>query len=247
MGMYPQERDNPADFYMDRIADSADRCVEVWQQHAARQGNDDGSQGQDLGPAAAAAAEAVEAAGGARGSKLYSERSVSISTGINGKLQDIASAGHSVSAEELEAVLAECGVLGDVKTQSKLLLEAYDKSQTGYLSGPELNTLLQQIQNDERGASFWKQLVMAHNRSINQQLNRPISILIELGTVSFAGALMGFAAKNPYTGIIVKPYTLLSPANQVVLVPMSAMFVGMAVGLAAAPTGVHSFGSELVV
>ena len=26
MGFYPKERDNPADFYMDRIAESADRC-----------------------------------------------------------------------------------------------------------------------------------------------------------------------------------------------------------------------------
>ena len=65
--------------------------------------------------------------------------------------------------------------------------------------------------------------------------------------VSFAGALMGFASKNPYTGILVAPYTIISPANQVVLVPMTAMFAGMAVGLAAAPTGVHAFGSELVV
>jgi len=38
---------------------------------------------------------------------------------------------------------------------------------------------------------------MAFVRSLSQQLNRPVSIGIELGTVSFAGALMGFAAKNP--------------------------------------------------
>ena len=61
---------------------------------------------------------------------------------------------------------------------------------------------------------------MAHNRSLRQQLNNPVSLLIELGTVSFAGAMMGFASKNPYTGILVQPYTLLSPANQVAALPL---------------------------
>jgi len=153
----------------------------------------------------------------------------------------------SKALSDLEEVLRDAGVFGDVKTQAKLLIEAYDKSQTGFLSTDELKLLLAQVEKDERGAPFWKQCVMAHNRALKQQLNKPISLILELGTVSFAGCLMGFAAKNPYTGILVSPYTLISPANQVTLVPMSAMFVGMAVGLSAAPTGVATFGSELVV
>jgi hypothetical protein len=40
---------------------------------------------------------------------------------------------------------------------------------------------------------------MAHHRPFAQQLNNPVAIAIELGTVSFAGAFMGFAAKIPYT------------------------------------------------
>ena len=62
-------------------------------------------------------------------------------------------------------------------------MEAYDKSQTGFLSATELDDLLYQIESDKRGAPFFKQAMMAHNRSLKQQLNRPVSSLIELGTV----------------------------------------------------------------
>ena len=38
----------------------------------------------------------------------------------------------------------------------------------------ELEKLLNQIELDERGAPFWKQLALAHGRSIKQQLNNPV-------------------------------------------------------------------------
>ena len=62
-------------------------------------------------------------------------------------------------------------------------MEAYDKAQTGFLSATELDDLMCQIESDQRGAPFFKQAIMAHNRGLKQQLNRPVSLLIELGTV----------------------------------------------------------------
>ena len=151
---------------------------------------------------------------------------MTIGSGVNSRLHHFAERGKTLKANALERALADAGVFGDLKVQANLLIEAYDTEGTGTLKGDDLEKLVAQIEKDERGAPFWKQCAMAHTRSVVQQLNNPVAIAIELGTVSFAGALMGFAAKNPYTGILVAPYTLLSPANQVVLVPMSAMFAG---------------------
>ena len=73
-----------------------------------------------------------------------------------------------------------------------------------------------------------------------------MALLIEFGTISVAGFFIGFCSRQPFTGILLSPYSLMSPSNQAVLVPLAAMFVGIAIGLAASPTGVYAFGSELV-
>jgi hypothetical protein len=251
---------------MDRIAESGDRCVEVWKEHVSGEGvkargvrdneptasSSSPSSNNPLGGnngATGTESEDVEPNDG--GSELTElDRRITIGGAMNSGLQTLVSTGRGCTVDELVGILKAAGVFGNLQVQANLLMEIYGNSSggtAGSLSQDELNLLLRQITTDERGAPFWKQVVMAHNRSLKQQLNKSVSLLIEFGTVSFAGALMGFAAKNPYTGILVSPYTLISPANQVVLVPMSAMFVGMAVGLSAAPTGVDSFGSELVV
>ena len=128
-----------------------------------------------------------------------------------------------------------------------MLVDAYDDDGAGVLDGAQRARLLAQVRGGTRGASRPRQAALAHARSLTQQLNATTSLAIELATVSFAGALMGFASKNPYNGILRAPYTPLSASSQVVLVPQQAMFVGMAVGLAAAPPGVGAIGRELVV
>jgi energy-coupling factor transporter ATP-binding protein EcfA2 len=308
LGYMPTERDNPADFYMDRIAESGDVCVKAWADHvssghASRLSRADstppggiappwsgvgGNSGSVSAPLLHVSEDLDTSGGGLR---------MTIGSGVNSRLHHFTDHGKTMKAKDLERALEDAGVFGDLKVQANLLIEAYDTEGAGTLKGDDLEKLVAQIDKDERGAPFWKQCAMAHTRSVVQQLNNPVAIAIELGTVSLAGALMGFAAKNPYTGILVAPYTLLSPANQVVLVPMSAMFTGglkkekkmteqlseqlserkspsqekeepskcnfnflsfffygscfslsgMAVGLSAAPTGVNSFGSELVV
>lgn len=254
LGFMPTARDNPADFYMDRIAEAGDKCVQVWAAHvdsghASRlsravstppggiappwQGGggggsfiSGGGSGGSFGGGGARnplLPESVDASG-----DLDGEGGVrmTIGSGVNSRLQDLAERGRSVGAADLEKALGDAGVFGDLKVQANLLIESYALDGSGTLQGDGLKKLVAQLDKDERGAPFWKQCAMAHHRSLAQQLNNPVAIAIELGTVSFAGALMGFAAKNPYTGILVAPYTLISPANQVVLVPMTAMFAG---------------------
>lgn len=185
MGFYPKERDNPADFYMDRIAESADRCVEVWQQHAANSARANEATNSTAGghtPSTEAALRQSHSSGSDSRASTYIRRST-IGTGVRSKLHNFADEARDVSEADLAEVLAECGVFGDIRTQAKLLMEAYDKSQTGFLSATELDDLLYQIESDKRGAPFFKQAMMAHNRSLKQQLNRPVSLLIELGTV----------------------------------------------------------------
>jgi len=252
LGYMPTERDNPADYYMDRIAESGDVCVKAWAEHvssghASRLSRADstppggvappwngvGGNGHSHDPLGGALKSGAASSPRAPllqvsedGAPGESGVRMTIGSGVNTRLHDFADRGKSMQAKDLERALGDAGVFGDLRVQANLLIEAYDTEGAGTLKGDDLQKLVAQLDKDERGAPFWKQCVMAHNRSVVQQLNNPVAIAIELGTVSFAGALMGFAAKNPYTGILIAPYTLISPANQVVLVPMSAMFAG---------------------
>jgi len=58
---------------------------------------------------------------------------------------------------------------------------------------------------------------------------------------------MGFAGKGAYQGVLVDPYTLISPSPQETIVPQMGMFINMAIGLAAASAGVKVFGEEQIV
>ena len=50
-----------------------------------------------------------------------------------------------------------------------------------------------------------------------------------------------------YAGMYIPPYTLLSPSPFYWPVPQYGLMIGMAVGLAAAPSGVQVFGEEMPI
>ena len=98
-----------------------------------------------------------------------------------------------------------------------------------------------------RGASFLRQLVLCHNRSLLQQLRQPSWLALELGVSVFAGGMMGIAATavdELFSGILQPPFTPLSPAPNVQLLPSLGFFIAMAVGIAGSPAAVRAFGEE---
>ena len=92
--MIPSERDNPADFYMDRIAESADRCVEVWKTNVNEDGEERGSM----------AARALEQRRSSEAERRSATDRMTIGTGVNTKLQAMTTAGRNVNADDLEEV-----------------------------------------------------------------------------------------------------------------------------------------------
>jgi hypothetical protein len=102
-------------------------------------------------------------------------------------------------------------------------------------SGAEIVRQFKPILNS-RGASFVKQVYLCHNRALLQQQRTSKAFALELGVAGLAGGLMGLAVNGQsgelYHGIYISPYSLISPSPLNWLVPMVAMLIGMAVGLA---------------
>jgi hypothetical protein len=105
--------------------------------------------------------------------------------------------------------------------------------------------------NSDRGAPLWKQIFLNHNRYMLQQYRTYTSFLLEVGVASLAGLLMGIStmgnAGQLYSGILVTPYTLISPSPVEFVLPLSGLLNGIAVGLSGAPAGVKTFGEERVL
>ncbi len=98
-----------------------------------------------------------------------------------------------------------------------------------------------------RGATWWRQFVLCHNRSLLQQYRQMNSVALEMGVGLLAGGLMGAAATQVselYVGILKPPYTLISPAPIETLLPSIGFYISLAVGLAGSPAGVRTFGEE---
>lgn len=99
----------------------------------------------------------------------------------------------------------------------------------------------------DRGATWWRQFVLCHNRSVLQQYRQISSYALEMGVGMLAGGMMGAAASQLpelYVGILKPPYTLISPAPIETLLPSIGLYVSLAVGLAGSPAGVRTFGEE---
>lgn len=68
--------------------------------------------------------------------------------------------------------------------------------------------------------------------------------------MTLPGALMGLSTMpdpDLYLGIVIEPFTLLSPAPIFYLPPLFSLLMAMSVGIAGAPAGVKTFGEERTV
>ncbi|KAI8622739.1 hypothetical protein BC830DRAFT_1159973 [Chytriomyces sp. MP71] len=99
----------------------------------------------------------------------------------------------------------------------------------------------------ERGASFFRQVMYCHNRSLVQQGRRVNALILEIVVAVFAGVLMGISTqgkvKELYTGFYTGIYKAISPRSTDV-VSLYCFLVGLAIALASAPSGVKVFGEE---
>ena len=99
-----------------------------------------------------------------------------------------------------------------------------------------------------RGAGFLYQIWLSHNRSMVQQYRRINAFFLEVSVASMTGLLMGLAVNSYdgqlYQGVLVRPFTLLSPSPNELVIPIMCLIVGASVGLAGAPAGVKIFSEE---
>jgi hypothetical protein len=100
----------------------------------------------------------------------------------------------------------------------------------------------------ERGANPFMQLYLAHNRSMLQQYRKFNAFTTEVFVASISGMVMGMAIHGYggqlYQGVVVEPYTLISPSPTEMVLPILCLIVSFAVGLAGAPAGVKIFSEE---
>ncbi|KAI8832704.1 hypothetical protein BC829DRAFT_408423 [Chytridium lagenaria] len=94
------------------------------------------------------------------------------------------------------------------------------------------------------GASFFKQLVFAHNRSIQQQ-SRFISAFF--WRLFFIMGVSANALEEPYSGLLKEPYVLTTSATNDWFLSLYGMLVGISIALSAAPSAVKVFGEEKAV
>jgi len=101
--------------------------------------------------------------------------------------------------------------------------------------------------SESRGATFLRQCILVHNRSVLQQYRQAPSYALEVGVGMLAGGIMGGAAtavSTLYVGVLKPPYTLISPSPIEILLPSIGLYVALAVALAGTPAGVRTFGEE---
>ncbi|KAJ3109362.1 hypothetical protein HK100_003303, partial [Physocladia obscura] len=100
-----------------------------------------------------------------------------------------------------------------------------------------------------RGTSFLHQIVLAHNRSLLQQMRLVSSFVMEAFLGALAGFMMGLAvpAGESYQGIYVSPFSAISGSQNATFLGIVNMINGIVIALVAAPPGVKVFGEEMAV
>ena len=100
----------------------------------------------------------------------------------------------------------------------------------------------------DRGANALTQVVLSHQRSMVQQYRKVNAFVMELLVAVASGSLMGLAIHSYdgqlYQGLLVYPFTLLSPAPVELVIPILSLIVACAIGLSGAPSGVKIFCEE---
>ena len=97
-----------------------------------------------------------------------------------------------------------------------------------------------------RGASFIKQVGLTHFRSLLKQLYSMHTLLLDIILGMLASTMMGTAAiAIHYNGVVVLPYSLISPKIRDWVIPMMTMFYQIAIAATAGASGIRTFGSEI--
>ncbi|KAJ3398295.1 hypothetical protein HDV05_002629 [Chytridiales sp. JEL 0842] len=100
--------------------------------------------------------------------------------------------------------------------------------------------------SEERGASFVKQVWLAHNRGLKQQWRNAQAIFLELMVSSLAGLVMGASAavEEMYQGILAQPYLPLSSVPNDWHLGLYATLMAVAIAASAGPAGCKIFVEE---
>ncbi|OOQ84441.1 putative ABC transporter [Penicillium brasilianum] len=108
----------------------------------------------------------------------------------------------------------------------------------------DVTTLLQTLK--ERKASWLRQLSLAFQRSIIQQSRQTAGLVLEIGSSSIVGLLVGLSAFESrghlFQGLYHDPFDLLSSAVDYRTVVEQALLCCIAISCAAGPAGVKVFG-----
>ncbi len=97
------------------------------------------------------------------------------------------------------------------------------------------------------GATWIRQLLLSHVRSVKQQAVNYQSLLIEMALSTLAGILIGMSNTDTYKGVLKGNYVLISPTPAEFVIPLKGLFINLAIGLAASAAGVRTFGDERVI
>eukprot|EP00158_Paraphelidium_tribonemae_P003535 Partr_v1_DN26205_c0_g1_i1_m48174 putative ABC transporter len=99
-----------------------------------------------------------------------------------------------------------------------------------------------------RGCGPLMLTVHVYNRSLVQQYRLINGFLLELFVAIVCGTLIGLAVSvyegALYQGLVIRPFTLISPSPIEIVVPILALIQACAIGLTAAPGGVKIFSEE---
>ena len=97
-----------------------------------------------------------------------------------------------------------------------------------------------------KSPSFTLQMVAFMCRSLLQQRRELSSLYLELFLSFLSGSLMGATSGGAsiFTGVLIEPFSLLSPAPALFSLPLLSFFIGLTIGVSASPPAVRVFGNE---
>jgi ABC-type multidrug transport system ATPase subunit len=224
--------DNPADVIMDHIAEHGTECAKLWKdsgeswliEHAAKHASGDSEFDDELAESSM--------------SQLRASKVIEREEKRRHKKRDGSLAGSSNSIEMTEAAEVPDTIPSSPKSATRAMAQSSEFIEE-YRSNADDKIV--------RGASFLWQFWYAFVRAMKQQYMGLGSFALEMALAILAGAVIGFSAQMHYRGVAIIPYTTLTPSPEITIVPQKALYICMAVGIAAASAGVKVFGEEMVI
>ncbi|KAI8821183.1 hypothetical protein BJ741DRAFT_637718 [Chytriomyces cf. hyalinus JEL632] len=129
------------------------------------------------------------------------------------------------------------------RTKGEPAVSVTPESETG---GDEMAIQAMKRVSQLRGSSFFRQVLLSHNRSMLQQMRLVAAFVMEAFLGALAGYMMGMSVPDAetYQGILNGQFAVLSGSQDAVFLAMTGMINGIAIALIAAPPGVKVFGEE---